>query len=39
MVAQRDTDFKNFVIGKHVRLPIPQSEVLNNPNLKQNPGY
>lgn len=39
VVAQRDPDFKNFIVGKHIRLPIPQTEVLNNPNLKQNPGY
>lgn len=38
-VAERDPDFKNFVVGKHIRLPIPQIEVLNNPNLKQNAGY
>jgi hypothetical protein len=38
-VAERDPDFKNFVVGKHIRLPIPQIEVLNNPNLKQNSGY
>lgn len=38
-VAQRDPDFRNFVVGKNIRLPIPQSEVLNNPNLTQNPGY
>jgi hypothetical protein len=28
-VAARDPDFKNFVIGKHIRLPLPQVEVLN----------
>jgi hypothetical protein len=39
VVAQRDPDFNNFVVGKHVRLPIPQTEVLNNPNLKQNDKY
>ncbi len=38
-VAQRDPDFSNFVVGKHIRLPIPQTEVLNNPNLTQNPQY
>lgn len=38
-VAKRDPDFKNFVVGKHIRLPLPQIEVLNNPNLKQNAGY
>lgn len=38
-VALRDPDFKNFVVGKHIRLPLPQVEVENNTNLKQNPGY
>lgn len=38
-VAQRDPDFLNFTVGKHIRLPLPQSEVLNNPNLKQNSQY
>jgi hypothetical protein len=35
----RDADFNNFVIGKSSRMPIPQTEVDNNPNLKQNPNY
>jgi hypothetical protein len=35
----RDPDFNNFIIGKSDRMPIPQSDVDNNPNLKQNPGY
>lgn len=35
----RDIDFNNFVLGKHHRLPIPQIEVNNNPNLKQNTPY
>ncbi len=38
-IAQRDPDFNNFDVGKNVRLPIPQVEVENNPNLEQNPGY
>jgi hypothetical protein len=38
-VAQRDPDFNNFVPGKHIRLPLPQIEVENNRNLKQNPNY
>jgi hypothetical protein len=38
-VAERDPDFHNFVVGKNIRLPLPQVEVQNNPNLKQNPGY
>jgi len=39
IVAQCDPDFKNFEVGKHIRLPIPQVEVLNNPYLNQNPKY
>src|SRR5690554_5277734 len=35
----RDPDFNNFVIGRHSRLPIPSSEVDNNPNITQNPNY
>lgn len=35
----RDVDFNNFIIGKSSRMPIPQSEVDNNPNLTQNPNY
>jgi len=38
-IALRDPDFNNFVVGKHNRLPLPQVEILNNPNLKQNPQY
>jgi starch-binding outer membrane protein, SusD/RagB family len=38
-IATRDPDFNNFVVGKTIRLPLPQSEVQNNPNLTQNPGY
>lgn len=38
-VAQRDPDFKNFVVGKSIRLPLPQIEVENNTNLIQNPNY
>jgi starch-binding outer membrane protein, SusD/RagB family len=38
-LKSRDADFNNFIIGKSVRMPIPQSEVDNNPNLKQNPDY
>lgn len=38
-LAQRDPSFNNFVVGKHHRLPIPQSEVENNPNLDQHPEY
>lgn len=41
VIKQRDPDFNNFVIDKHVRLPLPQTEIDNNPNLKgkQNPNY
>ena len=38
-VALRDPDFKNFVVGKSIRLPLPQVEVENNTNLIQNPNY
>ncbi|WP_219226224.1 RagB/SusD family nutrient uptake outer membrane protein [Pedobacter antarcticus] len=38
-VSLRDPDFKKFVVGKTIRLPLPQVEVDNNPNLKQNPNY
>lgn len=41
IVATRDPDFKNFKVGKNIRLPIPLSEIQNNPNLTghQNAGY
>lgn len=35
----RDSDFNNFVIGKSIRVPLPQFDVDNNPNLIQNPNY
>lgn len=35
----RDIDFSNFVLGKSKLLPIPQSDVDIDPNIKQNPGY
>jgi hypothetical protein len=35
----RDIDFNNFVMQRHHRLPIPQIEVDNNPNLAQNTPY
>lgn len=35
----RDEDFKNFKLNKSIRMPIPQSECDNNPNLKQNDNY
>ena len=37
ILASRDFEFKNFVVGKSKYLPIPQSEIDVNPNLKQNP--
>ncbi|WP_461532172.1 RagB/SusD family nutrient uptake outer membrane protein [Sinomicrobium sp.] len=38
-IAKRDPDFENFEVGKHIRMPIPLSDVNNNPNLDQNPDY
>ena len=35
----RDPDFNNFVVGRNKYMPIPQSEIDINPNLKQNPGW
>ena len=35
----RDADFDNFALGKNERMPIPQSDCDNNPNLWQNPNY
>lgn len=35
----RDADFNNYVIGKSYRMPIPQVDVDNNPNLHQNYPY
>ncbi|WP_210520034.1 RagB/SusD family nutrient uptake outer membrane protein [Hymenobacter terricola] len=35
----RDVDFNNFVLGKSKLLPIPQSDIDIDPNVKQNPGY
>lgn len=40
----RDRDFNNFTVGKHKRMPIPQSEVDISkvddvPQLTQNPNY
>src|SRR5213076_468326 len=34
-----DTEFDFFVTGKSELLPIPQSEIDLNPNVKQNPGW
>ena len=39
-LKSRDADFNNFVIGKHRRLPIPQSEIdQSEGQLTQNPEY
>ncbi|MFP5439715.1 MAG: RagB/SusD family nutrient uptake outer membrane protein [Bacteroidia bacterium] len=38
-VSARDADFRNFTVGKHIRMPLPLDEVRNNPNLEQNSGY
>ncbi|MBE0654448.1 MAG: RagB/SusD family nutrient uptake outer membrane protein [Bacteroidales bacterium] len=38
-LRSRDADFDNFELGKHHRLPLPQFEVDNNPNLEQNDKY
>jgi len=38
-IQKRDVDFNNFTLGKHERLPLPQKDVDNNPNLDQNPNY
>lgn len=38
-LKSRDADFNNFVLNKSGRMPIPQTEVDNNPNLEQNPNY
>lgn len=35
----RDADFNNFVLGKNERMPLPQQDCDNNPNLWQNPNY
>ncbi len=38
-LISRDEDFNNFIIGKSIRMPLPQSEVDNNPNISQNDQY
>ena len=35
----RDPEFNNFVIGKNKYMPIPQTELDINQNLKQNLGW
>lgn len=37
VLKARDPEFNNFVIGRNKYMPIPQSEIDINPNLKQNP--
>ncbi|TGE29172.1 RagB/SusD family nutrient uptake outer membrane protein [Hymenobacter metallicola] len=37
--ADHDPDFLNFVVGKNRLLPIPQTEIDIDRNLKQNPGF
>ena len=34
-----DAEFSFFTDGKSELLPIPQSEIDLNPNVKQNPGW
>lgn len=38
-LRSRDEDFDNFIIGKNIRMPLPQSDCDNNPNLNQNDKY
>lgn len=35
----RDTEFTNFIVGRHELYPIPQRDIDLNPNLTQNPNY
>jgi hypothetical protein len=35
----RDPEFNNFQIGRNKYMPIPQTEIDINPNIKQNPGW
>ena len=39
VLKARDPEFNNFVLGKTKYMPIPQSELDINPNLKQNTGW
>ncbi|HUS00250.1 MAG TPA: RagB/SusD family nutrient uptake outer membrane protein [Chitinophagaceae bacterium] len=39
LLKARDSEFNNFVIGRNKYMPIPQSEIDINPNLKQNPNW
>jgi starch-binding outer membrane protein, SusD/RagB family len=38
-LAARDPEFANFVANRNKYMPIPQSEIDINPNLKQNPNW
>ncbi|MEG2401908.1 MAG: RagB/SusD family nutrient uptake outer membrane protein [Muribaculaceae bacterium] len=38
-LKSRDADFNNFKATRHTCLPIPSSEVSNNPNIINNPNY
>ena len=35
----KDPDFTNFVLGKSKLLPLPQTDIDLDSNIKQNPGY
>ena len=37
ILKARDPEFNNFIIGRNMYMPIPQSEIDINPNLEQNP--
>ena len=38
-LASRDSEFQNFVVGRHEYYPIPQRDIDLNPNLTNNPNY
>lgn len=38
-LTARDPEFANFVINRNKYMPIPQTEIDINPNLKQNPNW
>ena len=39
VIEYQDPSSHGFIAGKHEVLPIPDTEVLMNDNLVQNPGY
>ncbi len=39
LLKARDPEFDNFVMGRNKYMPIPQSEIDINPNLRQNEGW